>query len=124
MPSFAGRPVLTSREYALAYHTGYYAELSQRTRDLIDAYYTDSPRRVQEVVARYGIDYFLVNRAAYDTATFVDAWAGEFEPYVSEVRGQLRRSGRYALLDATRSCGLFSEGDVTVVPARCFDSAR
>ena len=124
VPSFAQRPVLTAREYALAYHTGYYAELSERTRDLVDAYYTDSPRRVQEVAARYGIDVFLVNRAAYDRARFVDAWAGEFEPYISLVGDQLRRSGRSALLDAARRCGLFAEGDVTVVTANCFSSAR
>ena len=124
VPSFAQRPVLTAREYALAYHTGYYAELSRRTRDLIDAYYTDSPRRVREVADRYGIDYFLVNRTAYDPVTFADAWAGEFEPYVSEIRGQLRRSGRYALLDETRRCGLFTEGNVTVVPANCIAAGR
>lgn len=124
VPSFARRPVLTAREYALAYHTGYYTDVSQRTRDLVEAYYTDSPPRVQEIAARYGIDVFLVNRAAYDRAAFVDAWAGEFEPYTSEVGGQLRRSGRYALLEAARRCGLFSEGDVTIVTANCFESVR
>jgi hypothetical protein len=120
VPSFAGRRVLTAREYALAYHTGYYAEIAERTRDLIDAYYAESPRRVAEVAARHGIDVFLVNPAAFDRATFVDAWAGEFEPYVSQVAGQLRRSSRYALLDAARRCGILTEGEVTVVPVRCF----
>jgi len=124
VPAFSGRRVLTAREYALAYHTGYYATVAQRTRDLIDVYYTDSPRRVTDVAEQYGVDLFLVNRSAYDRDRFADAWAGEFEPYVSEIRAILRRSGRFALLDAARRCGTLTEGDVTVVSVSCVQSTR
>ena len=124
VPAFAGRPVLTNREYALAYHQGYYDAVRQRTLDLIDAYYAESPRQVAEFAARYGVDIFLVNRLAFGPDTAADAWAGSFEPYTSLVLGHLRRNGRYALLDAARRCGVLTEGEVTVVPARCFSPNR
>lgn len=123
VPALAGRPVVTNREYALAYHQGYYNDVRQRTLDSIDAYYAESPGRVAEFAARYHVQVFLVNRLAFEPETAVDAWAGEFEPYTSTVLGSLRRSGRYALLDAARRCGVLTEGGVTVVPASCFTPA-
>jgi len=124
VPAFAARPVLSNREYALAYHDGYYDLVRQRTLDLIDAYYAESPRQVAEFASRNGVDVFLVNRLAFAPDTAVDAWAGSFEPYTSLVLGHLRRNGRYALLDAARRCGVLTEGEVTVVPASCFATGR
>ena len=36
-------PVLVNREYALAYHLGYYGQVERRARDVIEAYYAESP---------------------------------------------------------------------------------
>ncbi|MCC6176273.1 MAG: hypothetical protein IT305_13285 [Chloroflexi bacterium] len=124
VPAFAERRVLVNREYSLAYHPRYYAEVEQRNLDLIEAYYSDSPRQVAEFAARYGIDVFLVNRAAFDRDTALDAWAGDFAPYVSLVRDRLRKSSKFALLDAARRCGVLTEHDVTVVPASCVAPSR
>ncbi|MBA2446670.1 MAG: hypothetical protein H0V51_01450 [Chloroflexi bacterium] len=124
VPALTGRRVLVAREYALAYHLGYYGELRQRTEELIDAYYADSPRRLVELAERYGVDVFLVNRAAFDQATYADAWAGEFAPFTSAVGDKLRRHDRFALLDLVRRCAAVDDGQVAALPTACIASAR
>jgi hypothetical protein len=124
VPAFSGRRVLINREYALAYHLGYYREVERRVEDVVEAYYADSPRALVDLTSRYGVTVFLVNRAAFDPATAVDAWAGSFAPYTSEVSRQVERGGRFALEDAARRCGALTEQDVTVVPAACLATLR
>ena len=48
VPAFSGRRVLTNREYALAYHTGFYQQVQDRTRAAIEAYYAESPQQLVE----------------------------------------------------------------------------
>ncbi|MCC7369371.1 MAG: hypothetical protein IT306_13160 [Chloroflexi bacterium] len=124
VPAFSGRRVLTNREYALAYHVGFYSQVQERTQAAIDAYYADTPQRLTEIAERYGIDVFLVNRAAFNPETAVDAWAGSFEPYTSQVLERARRGRRFALLDQVRRCGVLTEGEVTVVMAACIAASR
>ena len=124
VPSLAGRKVLAAREYALAYHLGYYGELRRRLEDTADAYYADSPGRLAELAARYGADLFLVNRAAFDRSTFAESWAGEFEPFVSEISERLRRPQRFALLELADRCSVVDDGEVAVVPVGCVQGAR
>jgi hypothetical protein len=124
VPAFSGRRVLTNREYALAYHTGFYAQVQERTRAAIDAYYAETPEQLAAVTARYGVDVYLVNRAAYDPATAVDAWAGSFAPYTSTVLERVQRGRRFVLLDQVRRCGVLTEGDVTVVSSACIAASR
>ena len=124
VPAFSGRRVLINREYALAYHLGFYRQVEQRASDTIAAYYAESPRELQELASRYGVTVFLVNRAAFDPATAADAWAGSFAPYTSEVVARAERGRRFALEEAARRCGALTEQDVTVVPAACLATLR
>jgi hypothetical protein len=124
VPAFSGRRVLINREYALAYHLGFYRQVEQRTRDVVDAYYADSLPQLRDLTTRYGVSVYLVNRAAFDPAVAVDAWAGSFAPYTSEVLWGVERGRRFALEDAARRCGALTEQDVTVVPAACLLSLR
>jgi hypothetical protein len=124
VPALTGRPVLVNREYALAYHEGFYRVVKQRTLDLIDAYYADSPGRIDEFARKYGVQIFLVDRQAFDLEAAADAWAGSFDPYTTLVLDRLRRGGRFALLDSARRCGVVFQRDVAVVPATCFQQAH
>lgn len=124
VPAFSGLRVMTNREYALAYHTGFYGQVQERTRAAIDAYYAESPQQLAEVTAKYGVGVYLVNRAAFDPARAADAWAGSFEPYTSMVLERVQRGRRFALLDQVRRCGVLTEGDVTVVSAGCIVASR
>jgi hypothetical protein len=119
VPAFSGRRVLINREYALAYHLGFYREVERRARAAIDMYYADSVRQVVEQSEQFGVGVILVNRTAFDPATAADAWAGSFEPYTSLVLDRVSRGRRFALLDESRRCGVLTEGDVTVVVLDC-----
>ena len=124
VPAFSGRRVLVNREYALAYHLGFYREVERRARDTIDAYYAESPRQVQEFATRYGVSVFLVNETAFDPATAADAWSGAFAPYTDEVVRRVENGRRFALQDAVRRCGAVTEGDVTAMSAACVMTLR
>jgi hypothetical protein len=124
VPAFSGRRVLVNREYALAYHLGFYRQVERRARDVVEAYYAESPRALVELADRYGVTVFLVNRAAFDPATAVDAWAGNFAPYTADVLERVERGQRFALEDAARRCGALTEQNVTVVPAACLATLR
>jgi MFS family permease len=124
VPAFTGRRVLTNREYALAYHPGYYAQVEERTRAAIDAYYAETPEQLLEISRRYGVTVYLVNRNAFDPTTAADAWAGSFAPYTSLVIERLEGGRQFVLLDAARRCGALTDGDVTVVPAACVTASR
>jgi hypothetical protein len=124
IPTFAGRRVLTSREYALPYHLGYYRQMRQRTEDLIEAYYAESPRAVLDLIDRYGVDVIVVNRAAFNPATLERAWTNQFEPYNSMILEKLGGSQRFILLDLARRCAVVDSGAVAIVPATCVEALR
>ena len=124
VPALAHRPVLTNREYALAYHTAFADAVRQRTLDLIDAYYAESPGpcgRVRRPLRRPGLPGEPPGVRARDGRRRL---GGEFEPYTSLVLSKLHRNGRYALLDTAPRCGVLTDGDVTIVPASCFSARR
>jgi hypothetical protein len=123
VPALAGRRVLVAREYALPYHLGYYGQLRRRIVDLIEGYYAESPRRAADFAARYGVDLFVVNRAAFDRETFADVWAGEFEPFTSAISLKLKRQNRFALLELAHRCAVVDDGAVAVVPTACLTQA-
>lgn len=124
VPAFSGRRVLTNREYALAYHLGYYAQVKERTLAVINAYYSDSPRALTDLADRYGVDVFLVNRAAFAPETVADAWAGSFAPYSSLASERVARGRQFALLELVRRCGVVTDGDVTAIPVACIAAQR
>ena len=124
LAAMSERRVLVGREYALAYHEGYYAEVRQRTIDLIEAYYDEGARRLNLLVDRYGVDYFLVDRNAYAPERVTRAWGSAFEPYTTNVRARLDRPRRYALQDLMRRCAVVDDGRVALVPATCLTTYR
>jgi hypothetical protein len=130
VPAFAGRPVVVSRDHALAFHLGYYDELRTRARDLIEAYYAESPADVADFAAVYGVDLFLVNEAAYRPTMIAQVWSirratPAWEPFTSAVAQKLQGSRRFALRDLVDRCAVMREGPTAVVPAACVrDQAR
>jgi hypothetical protein len=122
LAAITGRRVLVAREYALAYHVGYYAEVSQRMADLTDAYYDEGTKRLSFLAERYGVDFFLVDEHAFDASTYRWAWGPRFEPYTSSIGAKLTRRRRYALQDLARGCAVVVDGTVALVPATCLKS--
>src|SRR6185503_17163245 len=120
--AFSGRRVLMNREYALAYHLGYYREVERRVRDGIAAYYAETTRELVDLADANGVTVVILDPAAFDPATAADAWAGSFAPYTSLVLEQLEGRRRFALLDERRRCTATSEGDLTVLLVACLRS--
>ena len=65
IPSHAQRPVLASVMFAMPYHLGYYRELQSRVEATLAAQYTDDPQVFAKTVADRGIDFWLLDRAAF-----------------------------------------------------------
>jgi hypothetical protein len=120
LAALSGRPTLVGREYAVAYHLGYYGEVGRRTRDLIDAYYDEGTTQLAALVERYGVDFFLVDDAAFDATTSRRMW-GRFEPFTSAVATRFDRPRRYTLQDLAGRCAAVRDGTVALVPATCLD---
>ncbi len=122
VPTFARRRILVGRKHALPYHLGYYGELRERIEALIDAYYAESPSEVADFAARYGVDVFLVNRAAFEPTTAGRVWAypnADWEPFTSAISDRFQRSNRFALLRLADRCAAVEDGEIAVVPAAC-----
>jgi hypothetical protein len=122
LPAFARRSVLTSREFSVPLHLGYYRELRQRTFDLIEAYYAATPAGITPFVDRYGVDLLLVNRLAYNPSTARHVWTGSYgqwPPYVAQVTRRLQRGSTFALLELATTCAAFDDRETAVVPAAC-----
>jgi hypothetical protein len=124
IPVFAERRVLVGREIALPYHLGYYDEIRSRSEDLIEAYYAQSLDEVTDFTDRYGVDFLLVHRDAFDRLRFERAWYRNWEPFTSRIWRQLQRPRSFALLHAVPRCAVFDDGTVAIVATTCLRDER
>ena len=66
IPIFAKRSTLIAPEYATPFHLGYYRQIRQRGRDLLRTHYPRTRAAIKTFVERYGIDFWLVTKAAFE----------------------------------------------------------
>ncbi len=79
LPTFAQRSILVGREYAIPYHLGYYQKFRQRTAAVIQAQYSPNSAPMRELIAKYGIDFWLLDRAAFTPGYFEEnEWLDEY----------------------------------------------
>jgi hypothetical protein len=62
IPVFAQRSVLVSAEHAIPYHTGYYREIRERGRDLVQAHFTSHPDELRAFIEKYHVDLIVIGR--------------------------------------------------------------
>lgn len=92
IPIFARRSVLVAREYAYPYQTGYYAEIRQRCRDLIEAQYSPDLEVVQRFIQKYRVNFILVDENAFTTDYLKNyTWLWQFQPGTTNALGNLQR---------------------------------
>jgi hypothetical protein len=65
-PTFTQRSVLVAREYALPFHPKYYQLIQQRAIDLIRAEYSSNLSDLKQVIQKYGIDFFFLEKTTFD----------------------------------------------------------
>jgi len=120
LPTFARRSILTGFEYGIPYHLGYYSQIRQRSRDLIDAQYTLDRAVLREFVERYRVQFFLIHRMAY-TPGYVAAsrWIQEIQPEGDTALDIVYSSERPVLARVAGRCEVFSSPRYVLVDARC-----
>lgn len=120
LPSFAARPILVGREYALPYHTRYYAEIRQRTLDLIEAQYSPDLETVKRFIQTYGVDFILLDAAAFTPDYVADhEWMQQFQPVTTMVERRLRQGKPPAMVGLMERCAALKTKDLVLLEAPC-----
>jgi hypothetical protein len=128
VPAFAQRPVLTSREHALPFHSVFYTAQRARIEALIDTYYSANPAEVAAFMTRHHVDVLLVNRAAFRDQHWKLIWSGyssegRWEPFIGRIAKRLEEGDEFALVHLADRCSVLRDGTVDVVPASCVEQA-
>ncbi len=118
LPVFAQRSVLVSGKYAIPYHPAYYNQIRQRVIDLIHAQYSPDAATVRAFVQQYGIDFWLLERSAFNPDYLNSRWLSLFEPATTEARSQLATRSP-VLAQAMERCKVFETGNLVVLQAAC-----
>jgi hypothetical protein len=120
LPTFSQRSVLVAREYAIAYHVGYYRQMRQRITDLIRAQYTQDVDEVRQFIRQYGVDFWLLDRAVF-TPEYVasHSWVKHFQPATAEALASLQQGVVPALATLMARCTIFETTSLVVVEGGC-----
>ena len=120
LPSFAQRSILIGGQgYALPYHKKYYAEIKQRTLDLIKAQYSTDLKQVQRFIQTYKVDLWFLDRAAF-TLYYVENnnWMEEFQAKQPIVE-TIKQGTVPALSTLLGKCSVFDTELFAVLEASC-----
>lgn len=104
IPSFAQRSVLVAREYAIPYHWGYYGEFRERAIALIQAQYTPDLDALKAFINKYGIDFWVLDRRAYEEAYLETAWFDQYAPPTNQALQYVREGTPSALNGLRETC--------------------
>jgi hypothetical protein len=130
LPTFTKRSILVSREHALPYHKGYYTQIRQRAMDLIDAQYSPDFNQVQRFIQKYGVDFWIVERAylaAYLSKNptkqqpppeLDNQWLNQF-PATAEARRRWEQGSVPALATVAERCSVLQAKNLVVLKATC-----
>jgi hypothetical protein len=120
LPTFSRRSILVGRKYAIPYQVGYYRQFRQRTIDLIRAQYSQDLAQVQNLLRTYGVDFWLLDRAAF-TPEYVasDKWIRQYQPAATEALVNLEQGTTPALSRVMKRCSVFETEGLVVLQAEC-----
>ncbi len=119
IPLLARRPVLFSREHAVAYQLGYYRQIEARMRDIADVELSSDPSVVADRLQRNHIALYLT--AAEETGDrVISPTVGSFvgEAYVAALRQQVD-GGRSVLSRLAPGCTKERVGPYRLLDASC-----
>jgi len=124
VPAFSKRSILVSKEYALPFHLGYYNQIRQRAIDLINAQYSPSLSSLQGFIRKYNIDFFLVDRNAFQPEAILNNpglknWLMQFQPATNEAIARLQRQEKLAIVPLIKPCTVLKANNLVVLKAQC-----
>lgn len=106
LPSFAERSILVGGEgYLLAYHLKYFEELSQRTRELIQAQYSPDLTIAKQLIQKYGVNFWLIERSSFEPKYLQEnALLQQFPEMLQSIQTEVRSGTPAALSQVMQSC--------------------
>ncbi|NEP08122.1 MAG: hypothetical protein F6K34_27125, partial [Okeania sp. SIO4D6] len=121
IPTFAQRSILVGSEYALPYHQGYYREIKQRAKDLIQAQYSPDLKQVQNFIEKYGIDFWLLDSQGLtlEYVTKNHRLRQLNNTAAAVVKMQMENGVVPSLLNVQKSCQVLDIPDLVLLEAKC-----
>jgi hypothetical protein len=121
----ARRSILVAKETALPFHKGYYSQIRQRAIDLINAQYSTDLKELQSFIQKYGVDYLLVDRAAF-TPDYIsgDRWIMQFQPAAKDAIARLQQGAAPALSRFMNDCAALGTAGMVLIRADCILKAQ
>ena len=118
--SFTNRSVLSSKEHAIPYHTGYFFPLRQRIFDLIEAQYTPNSVVVKDFIKRYGVDLWLVDKSSFEAEYLAkNRWLFDQQPVTQQAIAQLEKGIVPAIASLPTACTVFQDDRYRVLDSKC-----
>lgn len=120
VPTFSKRSILVGSEYALPYHTKYYAQIRQRAIDLINAQYSLQLEETKSFIQKYGLDFWLINQSAF-TPEYIanNSWILQYQPAANEALNRLQKGNLPAISQVMQKCSVWQEQGLFVLDAQC-----
>ena len=123
LPTFSQRSILVGSEYAIPYHLGYYRFFRQRSLELIQAQYSQDLADVQQLIQKYGIDFWLLERSAFTPEYLAsDRWLSQYQPLAENAMAQMEQGNLPALSDITERCSVFETEALVVLQTDCIQT--
>ncbi|HEY9645679.1 MAG TPA: hypothetical protein V6C88_04870 [Chroococcidiopsis sp.] len=122
IPAFARRTVLAGREFALPHHPRYYQTLQQRTVDIIHAQYGLDRTLLKQVIERQGIDFWLLDRDAFQPEYLQRPdWLihSSFQATVRDAIHTLEDGQKPVLQSYLKQCAVLSTDRLTLLKTAC-----
>ncbi len=121
LPTFSKRSVLLGGEVlAPPYHRGYYAQIAKRASDVIKAQYSPNLVEVQQVIQKYEIDFWLLDRGAF-TPKYLSSNPSlrQFKPATTEALRKLEQGAVPVLSKLGKGCSVLETKNLIVLQADC-----
>ena len=125
LPSFTQRSLFVGGAgYTLPYHLDFYHEVKQRTIDLINAQYSLEPSIVQAFLAKYSIDFWLIDQDMFTLAGIEESeWLEQYLPETTAPQKALL-SGQPTVIEVmAETCTTLTVENLQVLDADCLQQA-
>ena len=119
IPIFAQRTILVGKEYALPFHTKYYAQFSKRMIDLINAQYTEDINQVKDFIQKYHVTFWLLERSAFLPEYLTkNTWLQQYQPAAQQANANLQKA-LPVLATLMNSCAVFETDNLVLIKTEC-----
>jgi hypothetical protein len=122
IPAFAHRSILVSEEFAFPYHPYYHREIQQRAKDLIKAQYSINKETLLSFIARYKIDYLLLDKTAF-TPEYLETknWLlySSWQNTTINAIERLKTTDTFVLPPLIKTCSVIATEKTNLLDTKC-----